>query len=95
MFIGGAERQYSAGWTAVPMRNIGGVERAWDSVPMCLFGDLVLKNGQYVIGELLFDFILSRGKVMTYDCFLYRRSGILRIVSLCLTIFVACRDRSI
>lgn len=60
------------------MRNIGGVERAWDSVPMCLFGDLVLKNGQYVIGELLFDFILSRGKVMTYDCFLYRRSGDLR-----------------
>ena len=27
-FNGGAERQYLAGWTAVPIRNIGGVERA-------------------------------------------------------------------
>lgn len=27
-FNGGAERQYPAGWSAVPIRNIGGVERA-------------------------------------------------------------------
>lgn len=27
-FNGGAERQYSVGWTAVLIRNIGGVERA-------------------------------------------------------------------
>ena len=30
-FNGGAERQYSAGWTAVLIRNIGGAERARDS----------------------------------------------------------------
>ena len=28
VFNGGAERQYSAGWTAVPIRNTGGAERA-------------------------------------------------------------------
>lgn len=27
-FNGGAERQYSSGWAAVPIRNIGGAERA-------------------------------------------------------------------
>lgn len=31
-FNGGAERQYSVGWTAVLIRNIGGVERAQDSL---------------------------------------------------------------
>ena len=31
-FNGGAERQYSVGWAAVLIRNIGGVERAQDSV---------------------------------------------------------------
>lgn len=31
-FNGGAERQCSVGWTAVLIRNIGGVERAWDSL---------------------------------------------------------------
>lgn len=30
-FNGGAERQYSVGWAAVLIRNIGGVERAQDS----------------------------------------------------------------
>ena len=30
-FNGGAERQYPPGWTAVPIRNLGGVEMALES----------------------------------------------------------------
>ena len=41
---GGAERQYFSGWMAVPIRNIGGAERAWDPLKSkyCRYGSALL-----------------------------------------------------
>lgn len=49
-FNGGAERQYSSGWAAVPIRNIGGAERAWDSSRKRAMGVL---SGRIASGSVL------------------------------------------